>query len=87
MFQVTETSETYQPLPPSVPLALGVITGAVRSSVLGRQSQMPREVLAWSATPSTRKPPPGGHHPKPTRPSIGSPASLVDAVQPAVHSV
>jgi hypothetical protein len=47
--QLTDASDTYQPLLPSVPLTVGVITGGVMSSVIGRQSQTPRHELGPSA--------------------------------------
>ena len=85
--QVTETSETYQPLFPAIPVTLDVIAGGEWSPALGRQSQAPRDWSTGTELAPTTKPPPGGHQPNPTRPAIGVPASSVDEVQPSVHSL
>ena len=52
--QLTPTSEPCQPLLPSVPDTVGVITGGVRSSVTGRHSHTP--TLGLDAEPSEKPP-------------------------------
>ena len=54
-FHVTVTFDVYQPFEPAVPLTTGVITGGVRSSVLGRHSHAPRYGLDPSAACATAR--------------------------------
>ncbi len=85
--QLTATSETYQPLAPSVPDTVDVMSGGVMSSVLGRHSHTPRYMLTALGAAETANPPPIGYQPKPAPPAIGCPASSVDDVQPAVDEL